>query len=454
MDELFTRQTPHSPEAEQSVLGSMLFDVRCVPDMIELLKPEDFYLPANREIFETMYAMFSLSQPIDPVTLLARMQERGVFTDASRRYIMELLSITPTAANAREYAAIIRDKALLRALLEASAEITSLVMDGGHDAESLLDLAESRIYKIREGRENQGLTHVSLVIAEAYERITELSRNPGELPGLPTGFGDLDRVIMGLNRSDLVLLGARPGMGKTSIALNVAQHAARSSGKNVVFFSLEMTKLQLGIRMLSNEASINSKFLQTGVIGEGRSGDENWIKIARASSTLSRLGILFDDDPSVTVNKMKAKCIRVKDLGLIVIDHLQLIQGSGRTENRVQEVAEISRALKIMAKELDVPVLCCAQLSRANEKRENKRPVLSDLRESGSIEQDADIVMFLYREEYYNEDPERHNLAEIIIAKNRHGETGKIDLMWEEGYVTFSSLDKAHTEQQRDALPD
>ena len=445
-EELLARQMPHSVEAEQAVLGSMLIDARCVPEVIERLKPEDFYLRQNREIYETIYAMFNYSLTIDPVTVLDHMKQNGVYNDnTSRSYVLQLMEITPTAANVLEYVDIVRDKSLLRRIAETAGALTALVQEGAGTAQEVLEAAEQRIYAIRQGRNIQGLEHISSVILSVYERLAELAASEQAVPGLSTGLPDVDMAISGLNKSDLILLAARPGMGKTSFALNLLLHAGKFSGKTVVFFSLEMSREQLCMRLISGEAFVDNKKLVTGRLSE-----EDWGRIAAASAALNKTQILIDDNPSLSVADMNAKCRRVDNLGLVVIDYLQLMTSAGGSarqgENRQQVVSDISRALKIMAKELNVPVLCLSQLSRGPESRQNKRPMLSDLRESGAIEQDADIVMFLYREDYYNDESENHNLAECIIAKNRHGETGTVELQWLPEYTTFSSIDRRHSE--------
>ena len=446
-DELLVKQLPHSTEAEQAVLGSMLIDARCIPAVIERLRPDDFYLKQDRDIYETIYSMFSLSETIDPVTVLDKMRLNGVFDEnTSRSYILQLMEITPTAANVGEYVEIMRDKSLLRRIAETAGDLTSMVQEGTSSGQEALDLAEQRIYALRQGRASQGLIPLSSVVLDVLDRLEELSQSGSAVPGLSTGLPDVDSAISGLNRSDLILLAARPGMGKTSFALNVLLHAGKFSGKTAVFFSLEMSREQLAMRLISNEAFVDNKKLVTG-----RLTDEDWDKVAMAAAALGRAKILIDDDPSLSVADMNAKCRRVDDLGLVVIDYLQLMQSAGGKqrysgENRQQVVSDISRALKIMAKELNVPVVCLSQLSRGPESRQDKRPMLSDLRESGAIEQDADIVMFLYRDDYYNADSEDHNLAECIIAKNRHGETRKVQLQWLPEYTAFSSIDRTHSE--------
>ncbi len=443
MDELLTKQVPQSLEAEQSVLGSMLIDERCVPDVIGLLLPDDFYLHQNGDAYKKIYTMFNFSQHIDPVTVLDKMKERGVYDEAhSYDYIAQLLQITPTAANVKQYCAIVRDKALLRNLGTAAGEISGLVQEGVGTAQEILEASEKKIYSLRKENSGDSLQHIGKVLLNVYDRLEELAESGSDIAGLSTGLHDLDRKINGLNKSDLLLIAARPGMGKTSLALNVALNVAKSTDKTVAFFSLEMSREQLATRLLSNESFVDNQKLTTGKLDE-----EDWGKLSLASSALSQTDIRVDDNPAITVAEMNAKCRRLDNLGLVVIDYLQLMTAAapGKSgENRVTVVSEISRALKIMAKELNVPVICLSQLSRANESRTDKRPMLSDLRESGAIEQDADSVMFIYRDDYYNENSEEKNIAECIVAKNRHGETGTVKLQWLPQFTTFSNLEWKH----------
>ena len=363
-DALLTPSMPHSPQAEQAVLGSMLIDADCVKDVMDKLQAQDFYLRTNREIFETIYHMFVYSQPIDGVTVAGELEKNGLYNDNTRSYLLQLMEVTPTSANVMEYVRIVQDKSLMRQVAQAAAEITAMVQEGGGAAGDMLEAAEQQIYAIRRGRSAQGMVTVGMVLGDVMSQLAELSANGGRtVPGLSTGLSAVDAKINGMNKSDLLLLAARPGMGKTSMALNVALSAARESGKTVAIFSLEMSKEQLVTRLIASES-------------------------------------------------------------------------------------DISRMLKIMAKELQVPVLCLSQLSRANEKREDKRPMLSDLRESGAIEQDADIVMFLYRDDYYNSDAEKRNVAECIVAKNRHGETGKVELRWMPEYTAFGTLETRYDEDE------
>ena len=448
MDELLGRQAPHSLEAEQSVLGSLLIDSRCVNDVIGMVRPEDFYLKTNREIYETIYEMFSYSQVIDPVTVLDKMRERGVYDEqSSTKYIMQLMEITPTAANVKQYAQIVHDKALLRNLSDAASEIVDTVYEGVGSAQDILEAADKKIYALRRGNTNESLEHVGTILLKVFDRLTELSESGSDISGISCGLRDLDKFISGLNKSDLMLLAARPGMGKTSMALNIALNVAKKyPKKTVAFFSLEMSKQQLVTRLISNESFVDNKKLVTGQL----SVDE-WGKIGIASAALSATDLRVDDNPSVTVAEINAKCRRVDDLALVIIDYLQLMtsSGSGKSysgENRQQVVSDISRSLKIMAKELNVPVICLSPLSRAHESRQDKRPMLSDLRESGAIEQDADEVLFLYREDYYNKDTEKQNIAECIVAKNRHGETGTVELQWLPQFTTFADREWRHDE--------
>ena len=446
-EELLSRQMPHNVEAEHAVLGAILIDARCLPEVVELLKPEDFYLRQNQEIFQTIYSMFALSKTIDPVTVLNQMRQDGTYQEGvTREYFFQLMEVTPTAENAVDYAKIVKDRSVLRQIGAAASSMTEMVTSGQGSSAEVLEAAEQRIYAIRQGRSAQGLHHITSVMHEVYERLAELAASESAIPGISTGLPDLDAVISGLNKSDLILLAARPGMGKTSLALNILLYAGKHSGKACVFFSLEMSREQLAMRLLSNESFVDNKKLTTG-----RLSDEDWEKVALATSALNHTNILIDDNPSLSVADMNAKCRRVENLGLVVIDYLQLMTSAGGKnqysgESRQQVVSDISRALKIMAKELNVPVLCLSQLSRANENRPDTRPRLSDLRESGAIEQDADIVMFIYRDDYYDQNSENHNQAECIVAKNRHGELSTVPLQWLPEFTTFSSVDWKHQE--------
>ena len=443
-EELLQRQPPQSLEAEQAVLGSILIDSRCVADVVGILTPDDFFLQQNREIYETIYTMFNFSQTIDPVTVLDKLKELGYHHDNSRDYILQLMEITPTAANVVRYANIVREKSMLRGLSQAATDIQEMVSEEVGTPAEMLESAEKKIYALRKGERNDSLEHIGTILHKVFDRLTELSLSDSAIPGMSTGLHDLDMKINGLNNSDLLLVAARPAMGKSAFALNIGLNVAKKYKKTVAIFNLEMSREQLVMRLLANESFVDSKKLATGKLSE-----EEWSKLCMASAALSQTDIRIDDNPSITVAEISAKCRRLDNLGLVIIDYLQLMQSSGygkASENRVTVVGEISRALKIMAKELNVPVVCLSQLSRAVESRTDKRPILSDLRESGAIEQDADSVMFLYRDEYYNENTEEKGVAECIVAKNRHGETGAIKMQWIAQYQAFADRECKHAE--------
>ncbi|MGM9574848.1 MAG: replicative DNA helicase [Oscillospiraceae bacterium] len=438
MEELLGRQAPHSAAAEQAVIGSMLIDTRCIPDVIERLKGAEFYVQQNRDIFETVYAMFSYGQTIDPVTVLDQMKVRGVYREGSPEYLAELMRITPTAANVLEYAAIVRDRALLRNLAAAADEINNLVYDGSGEAENILEAAESKIYALRQGRNIGGLLPISTVVQTVYENISEAASSGRVIPGLSTGLKDLDKYILGLNKGELILIAARPAMGKTSIALNIAMDVAKHTDKTVAIFSLEMSREQLVSRVLAREASVPSQNMLTGQL----SPDE-WRRLASAAQLVSATDMRIDDNSMLTVADMNAQCRRLSNLGLVVIDYLQLMQSAGgrqnSNENRQQVVSDISRMLKIMAKELNVPVVCLSQLNRASVGRSDKRPMLNDLRDSGAIEQDADVVIALHREGYYDPENADPYLTEAIVLKNRKGQTGTVYLQWLPEFTSFGN---------------
>ena len=443
-EELLQRRQPQSLEAEQSVLGAILIDSRCVADVIGVLKAEDFYLQQNREIYEAIYSMFNYSQNIDPVTVLEKLREMGYYHDNSRDYLLQLMEITPTAANAVRYANIVKDKAMLRGLAQAAGEIQESVFSQVGTPAEMLEAAEKKIYALRKGERGDSLEHIGTILHKVFDRLTELSQSDSAIPGLSTGLRDLDTKINGLNKSDLLLIAARPAMGKTSFALNIALNVAKKYKQTVAFFSLEMSREQLAMRLLSGESFVDSQKMATGKLTE-----EEWSKLCMGSAALAQTDIRVDDNPSITVADINAKCRRLDNLGMVMIDYLQLMTGAGNgknSENRVTVVSDISRALKIMAKELNVPVICLSQLSRGPESRTDKRPMLSDLRESGAIEQDADVVLFLYRDDYYNPNTEEKNVAECIVSKNRHGEVGTVKLQWLPQYTTFADREWKHAE--------
>ncbi len=436
---------PFSPEAEQSVLGAILLDSSCLDRVAEILPRPDYFHQVNHVmIYTVMLEMFTVGKPVDFVTVLEKLKESQSFDEASgKTYLMQLAQMVPSISNVETYARIVRDKYDIRMLILAAREILEDAGDGATDAATLLDSAEQRIFDIRRGKNMQGLQRIDEVIIETFDRLDLLNSEDRDLyKGVPTGIKELDDTITGLNRSDLILLAARPGMGKTSFALNIARHAAVTAQKKVAYFSLEMTREQLASRMLSTEALVGGTKLRTGQLNE-----REWASLIEAGDVLSKTQIYFDDSSGITVPAMKAKLRRLRDVDLVIIDYLQLMSGTRKNEgNRVQEISEITRNLKIMAKELNVPVLTLSQLSRESEKRTTHRPVLSDLRDSGSIEQDADIVMFLYREDYYagtgdtapGEESDR-NSGECIVAKNRHGETKNVPLHWQGEFMRFTS---------------
>ena len=434
---------PFSLEAEQSVLGAILIDPTCMDHLAGILNAEDFMLEEHKDVFTAMQKMYLRSKTIDVVTLLDELVHDGVYDEAGGKDYIRLISeIVPSAANVMDYAEIVRDKSILRALIGACDDISAMAYGEQEDVAHLVEMAEQKIFAVAEGRENKGFTHIRDALVQVYDRLHLLAENKAEALGMPTGFSGLDRVLVGLGKSDLVLVGARPGMGKTSFAVNLATYAATTTKKSVCIFSLEMSAEQLITRVMSSEALIASYRLRSGELT-----DEDWGKLAHAASRLSDCEILIDDTTGITVTGMKAKLRRVKNLGMVVIDYLQLMQSDRRIDNRVQEVAEISRGLKLLAKELQVPVICCAQLSRGPESRTDKRPMLSDLRDSGAIEQDADIVLFLYRDEYYKtEKDEPQNIAEVIVAKNRHGSTGNVKMGWFGQYTKFTTLEEDRQE--------
>ncbi|MDY2845242.1 MAG: replicative DNA helicase [Eubacteriales bacterium] len=436
MNNELDRKLPFSLEAEQSLLGSILIDPMCMDEIAPLISAEDFYVPEHTEIFRAMQSMYLKSKNIDVVTLIDELVKSGTYDESGgREYLRLVAEAVPTAANAKDYADIVRDKAVLRQLIEAGDDITEAAYAGDDSAENLVEFAESKIFRIAEGRENKNFVHIRDALIQVYDRLTKLSQDPEALRGTPTGYTALDNVIVGMQEADLVLIGARPGMGKTSFAMNIATEAAIRTKKTVCVFSLEMSAEQLANRMLSSEAQIDSYKMRSGTLSA-----EDWNAIAYASSRLSETEILIDDTPGVTVTAMKSKLRRVKNLGLVVVDYLQLMQGDRHNDNRVQEVGDISRGLKLLAKELAIPVICCAQLSRGPENRPDKRPMLSDLRDSGAIEQDADIVMFLYRDEYYKDETTDQSVAEVIVAKNRHGSLDKVKLGWIGRFTKFTNL--------------
>lgn len=434
---------PHSLEAEQAVLGSILMESDCMNQVADVLRPEHFYLAEHQAIYSIMLTKLMESKTIDFVTVLEALKAESFFSgEEGKSYLLKLAQIVPSISNIVNYGKIVREKYDIRRLIHVSREITEDALEPGVDAAMLIDSAEQKVYEIRQDRHQGGLIPIREVIASNYEMYNKLtSAEREQYVGIPTGISALDEITTGLNRSDLIIVGARPGMGKTSFALNVARNVAMQQHRTVAVFNLEMSREQMVNRFLSSEARVSSKKLRTGNL----SPDE-WTRMASAAGHLGKAPIYLDETASITVPEMKARLRRLKDVGFVVIDYLQLMHSAKRTDNRVQEVSEITRSLKIMAKELNVPVMVCAQLARTTEKQSNHRPALADLRESGSIEQDADQVLFLYRDEYYRnekDDPAavESGTAEVIVAKNRHGELGTVKLAFQGEFTQFTSLE-------------
>ncbi len=439
MDMQIDRKLPFSLEAEQSVLGSVLIDPQCLDLITGIIRADDFYLEEHQSIYSAMQGMYIRSKNIDVVTLMEELVQTGVYDESGgKEYIRLIAETVPTASNVKDYANIVRDKSVLRSLIIACEEIAEAGYAQEDEAQRLVELAESKIYAIAEQRENKNFVEIKDALLQVYASLQLLKENKEEAMGMPTGFSGLDKLIVGMGKSDLVLVGARPGMGKTAFALNLAVSVAKRSKKAVCIFSMEMSAAQLAARLLSGEALVDNMKLRSGELS-----DEDYQRLAHASSDLSECRIMIDDTVGITVANMMAKLRRVKDIGMVVVDYLGLMQSEQKRENRVQEVTEISRNLKLMAKEFNVPVICCAQLNRGTEGRQGNRPQLSDLRDSGAIEQDADIVMFLYRDEYYNKDKDSpQSTAEVIVAKNRHGTTGTVNMAWLGRFTKFTTLEE------------
>ncbi len=444
-EEIKGRKPPQNEEAEVSVLGSILLEKDAIIKVADIIMPEDFYNDAHKLIYTSMLELFERHQPIDLVTLTNKLREKKILDSVGgAAYISDLVNSVPSAANIVHYAKIIADKALLRKLIESSNDITNLAYEEKEETSRVLDKAEQKIFKVAEKHLKGKFIAIKSILEESFERIDELHKDKDKLRGVPTGFKELDNILAGLQPSDLIILAARPSVGKTSLALNIAQHVARKEGIATALFSLEMSKEQLVDRLLASEAKVDSWKLRTGNLD-----DDDFPKIGRAMAALSEAPFFIDDSPLINVLEMRTKARRLqaeKGLGLVIVDYLQLMQG-GNSENRVQEISEISRSLKGLARELSVPIIALSQLSRAVEARPDKRPILSDLRESGSIEQDADVVMFIYRDELYNPETEKKGVSEIIIRKHRNGPIGSVDLFFHQEQTAFRSLDKKHPVQ-------
>lgn len=451
MDDLLFEQLnePYSMEAEQALLGAVLMNPACYTRVSGIVRPESFYIPQHKAIFAAIANLDYLNQKIDPLLVLEELKQNGTYDEAAgKNYLAQLAQSVPSVENVESYARIIKEKYYLRTLMEAAKEMLKNAANEELSADTIMDAAEQKIYNIRQGnKENEPVRLSDILRDEVYDNLQKITspETAEESKGIPTGFSLLDKYMTGLNKSDLILIGARPAMGKTSFALNIARNIAVKAKKKVVFFSLEMGREQLAQRVLSTEARVESQKMRTGELT-----DDDWSRIGQATLALNDAELYFDDTSTITVPEMKARVRKMRDVDCVIIDYLQLMTGTKRTESRVQEVSEITRSLKLMAKDLKIPVITCSQLSRSTEGRgKSHKPQLSDLRESGSIEQDADIVLMLYRESYYDEDKNEtvvtdESKAQVIIAKNRHGGTGEVDLHWNGNYTLFSTPELYH----------
>ncbi len=435
------RVMPHDTEAEQAVIGAMLMDQEAILDASELITGQDFYERAYGVVFDTIMEIYNEGKSVDVVTLQARLKDKDVPPEiASMEYVKDLVTMVPTSANARSYAEIVAEKSVMRRLIRINDEISNLCYAGQEPLPEIMDRTEKEIFDLLQSRTGEDFVPIDKIVMSALERIETVAKTKSDVTGIPTGFIDLDRKLSGLQPSDLILIAARPSMGKTALALNIAQYVAFKKNMGVALFSLEMSKEQLVNRLLALETNVDAQSIRTGNLK-----DTDWEKLVEGAGIIGASNLIIDDTPGITVSELRSKCRKYKlehDVQLIIVDYLQLMSGSvgTRPENRQQEISEISRSLKALARELDVPVLALSQLSRAPESRNDKRPMLSDLRESGAIEQDADVVMFLYRDEYYNPDTEYKNQAEVIIAKQRNGPVGTVNLAWLAEYTKFANL--------------
>ena len=435
------RIMPHSVEAEQSVIGSMIMDREAIVVASEILMGDDFYNKQYGILFETMIELNDEGRPVDIVTLQDRLKEKDVPPEVSSlEFVRDLITAVPTSANVKYYANIVAEKATLRKLIRLNEEIANTCYAGKENLEVILEETEKKIFEVVQKRNTGEFVPIRQVVMNAMEKIEKAAKNKGAVTGIPTGFVDLDYRTAGMQPSDLVLIAARPSMGKTAFVLNIAEHVAFRQNKTVAIFSLEMSKEQLVNRLFSVESKVDSQHIRTGQLS-----DQEWEKLIESAGVIGRSNLIIDDTPGISIAELRSKCRKYKlehNLSMIIIDYLQLMSGSGRSDSRQQEISDISRSLKAVARELSVPVLALSQLSRAVEQRPDHRPMLSDLRESGAIEQDADVVMFIYRDDYYNHDTERKDIAEIIIAKQRNGPIGTVELAWLPNYTKFANLEK------------
>ena len=440
-ENVLKRILPHSMEAEQSVIGSMIMDREAIVVASELITGEDFYNKQYGVLFETMVELNDKGYPVDIVTLQDKLKEKNVPAEVSSlEFVRDLITAVPTSANIKYYANIVAEKSTLRRMIRMNEDIANTCYEGKEKLDFILEDAEKKVFQITQRKNTEDFTPIRQVVMNAMDRVEAASRNKGSVTGIPTGFLDLDYRTAGMQPSDLVLIAARPSMGKTAFVLNIAQHVAFKQNKTVAIFSLEMSKEQLVNRMFSLESNIDAQNLRTGQLN-----DEEWEKLIETAGVIGKSNLFIDDTPGISVSELRSKCRKLKmekNLSMIIIDYLQLMSGSGRSESRQQEISDISRSLKGIARELSVPVLALSQLSRAVEQRPDHRPMMSDLRESGAIEQDADVVMFIYRDDYYNHETEKKDIAEIIIAKQRNGPIGTVELAWIPKYTKFANLQK------------
>ena len=438
---LIKRVLPHSVEAEQSVIGSMIMDRDAIMTASEVITSEDFYQSQYGVLFDAMLELYNEGKPVDLVTLQERLREKDVPPEiSSLEFVRDLLDAVPTSANVRHYATIVQEKSMLRKLIKVNEDIANTCYLAREKTEDILEETEKKIFDLLQYRSTGDFVPIKQVVLNAVDKIEKASKNKGTVTGIPTGFIDLDYKTSGFQPSDLILIAARPSMGKTAFVLNVAQHMAFKEGKTVAIFSLEMSKEQLVNRLFSLESKVDSQALRTGNLT-----DEDWAKLIEGAAVVGKSNLIIDDTPGISIAELRSKCRKFKlehDLGIIIIDYLQLMSGGKHSESRQQEISEISRSLKAVARELNVPVVALSQLSRAVEQRPDHRPMLSDLRESGAIEQDADVVMFLYRDDYYNKDTDKKNIAEVIIAKQRNGPIGTVELVWLPNYTKFANMKK------------
>lgn len=438
---LIKRILPHSPEAEQSVIGSMIMSRDAIVEASEIITGADFYQQQYGMVFEAMIELHDEGKAVDLVTLQERLKEKDLPPEiSSMEFVKDLLSAVPTSANVKYYAEIVAEKSMLRKLIKTTEEITNACYLGKEKTQDILEVTEKKIFDLVQNRGSEEFVPIRQVVLNAIEKIEKASRSQGSVTGIPTGFIDLDYKMSGFQPSDLILVAARPSMGKTAFVLNIAQYMAFHNDVTAAIFSLEMSKEQLVNRLLALESKVDSQNIRTGNLE-----DEEWAKLIEGANIIGKSNLIIDDKPGISISELRSKCRKYKmehNLGVIFIDYLQLMTGSGRSESRQQEISEISRSLKALARELNVPVVALSQLSRAVEQRPDHRPMLSDLRESGAIEQDADVVMFIYRDDYYNKDSENKNIAEIIIAKQRNGPIGTVNLVWLPNYTKFVNMKK------------